>query len=221
MLSGEEWIRCRLDSATLPVLLTAPHGGVLGLCLLERPSLARVVKKRDKHTIELLDLIDQHIKRRLKGHLAHTVVANFHRRHIDANRNADSPDEAAHHPRCDLGRQLHQQYHTLIERCLEHCTSFSTPRTDLSLPVPVASGAAAGGKIGNGWNSDSGGAPQRILHLDIHGVKKYSDFVVVGTNHGATCSKSLLEGENGFLWHLRRLIPAAVLPGSPSHTELF
>lgn len=61
------------------------------------------------------------------------------------------------------------------------------------------------------------GSPfSRALLLDIHGMGPYSDYVVVGTLNGQTCttsgSQSISQPYMGFLWHLRGLLGTAVLP---------
>jgi hypothetical protein len=53
----------------------------------------------------------------------------------------------------------------------------------------------------------------RSLLLDIHGMGPYSDYVVVGSHNGQTCSsESVSQPHMGFLWHLRGLLGTSVLP---------
>lgn len=59
-----------------------------------------------------------------------------------------------------------------------------------------------------------GNAHGRALLLDIHGMRPYHDFILVGTRNGQTCSNQVNQAHSGFLWHLRSLLGNVVLPGN-------
>lgn len=53
----------------------------------------------------------------------------------------------------------------------------------------------------------------RVLLLDLHGMKPYTDYIAVGTLNGLTYDKNLCnEAYMGFLWHLRDLLGTSILP---------
>lgn len=58
----------------------------------------------------------------------------------------------------------------------------------------------------------------RCLLLDIHGMRPYSDFIVVGTRNGGTCGTTGVTSANfphmGFLWILRHILGSIVVPGN-------
>lgn len=189
---GDDWnsamIIHRIDTANIPIILTAPHGGQ-SRCgshsMKARPQLPGVVTKCDLYTMELLTLIDESIRRRTNDKKRpHIVAARFHRQYIDANRNGRILSQVAYHPDCPIAKSNYEQYHDHIDSCIAH--------------------------------SLDGSPFSRALLLDIHGMGPYSDYVVVGTLNGQTCStsgsQSISQPYMGFLWHLRGLLGTAVLP---------
>lgn len=79
-------ILCRRDNASIPVILTAPHGGLRSTnqTMMSRDvSFPGVVTKSDLHTIELLILIDRYIREKTNDEKRpHVVIAKFHRQYV-------------------------------------------------------------------------------------------------------------------------------------------
>jgi N-formylglutamate amidohydrolase len=77
----------------LPILITAPHGGLEGVPNV--PPRSRGTTSTDVHTIELMEAVAKHLESRLGSQL-YVVAARFSRKYIDANRVEgeafDSPD---------------------------------------------------------------------------------------------------------------------------------
>lgn len=99
----------RAERGTLPIVLTAPHGGTLPIPgVPERTSGVRV---RDENT----ELVADHLWRRLHeltGARPHLVQAQFHRRFADANR---PPEDAFEDERA---RPHYEAYHHGIRRAV-------------------------------------------------------------------------------------------------------
>lgn len=77
-------------SGELPIIITAPHGGLQEVpgCI-ERSSVgSRFVNRPDAHTSRLARGIADELQR-LTGKSPYRVIANFHRKYIDANRAAE------------------------------------------------------------------------------------------------------------------------------------
>jgi N-formylglutamate amidohydrolase len=76
----------------LPVILTAPHGGIQNVpgCMERTAVGSRFVIAPDYNTGQLTRRIAEELKR-LTGKSPYLVIAQFHRKYIDANRN---PEEA-------------------------------------------------------------------------------------------------------------------------------
>lgn len=61
----------------------------------------------------------------------------------------------------------------------------------------------------------------RILLLDIHGMAPYADYIVCGTKNKTTCDADFIERDyTGFLYHLRKLCGATVLPAREAAVDV-
>jgi N-formylglutamate amidohydrolase len=91
-----------VESGELPIILTAPHGGQRDVpgCEVRTPIGPRFVNRPDHNTDRLARMIADEIKR-LTGKTPYLVMAQFHRKYIDANRRAEEaygdPGCAAHY----------------------------------------------------------------------------------------------------------------------------
>lgn len=77
-------------SGELPIIITAPHGGLQEVpgCTERSRVGSRFVNRPDAHTSRLArDIADE--MQRLTGKAPYLVIANFHRKYIDANRAAE------------------------------------------------------------------------------------------------------------------------------------
>jgi N-formylglutamate amidohydrolase len=96
---------------TLPVLLTCPHDGKIDPGVAERTgrgsSCPPLNKRRDLHTRQITEGIAQAVLDAV-GEAPYVVIAEFHRRYIDANR---SPDCAYDDPKA---KPYYDEYHTTI-----------------------------------------------------------------------------------------------------------
>lgn len=105
--------RTRPRRGTLPVILSAPHGGRLAIAgCPERaggPGVTQFVTVTDASTDRLAEAIAAALERRT-GKPPHLVVARFGRRYADANRPAADGTE---HP---LARVQHDAYHAHLKR---------------------------------------------------------------------------------------------------------
>ena len=114
----------RTENANIPVVLTAPHGGPLPVGnqnMTPRPSIPGVVTRGDLHTMDLMILIDEYVRRRTSNtKRPHIVAARFHRQYIDANRNSRITSHAAYHPDCPTAKGVYDQYHNRIDTCIAH-----------------------------------------------------------------------------------------------------
>lgn len=102
------------SSGSLPVILTAPHGGADSLpgCGERSPAGPRFVNRPDAHTERLTRLIAGELKA-ITGHAPYLVIARFHRKYIDANRH---PGEAYGDPGCAAA---YAAYHAAIRAYLD------------------------------------------------------------------------------------------------------
>ena len=190
-LSSESAVLLRCQTAELPIILTAPHGGSksfpMSRSMKARVPGQQVCTKSDMHTIRLLGNIDDAVFK-MCGLRPHVVAARFHRKYIDANRNYEVLEQHAYHPDCELARSAYQDYHRCIEECVVHCRQL--------FPDKV------------------------ILLLDIHGQKLYDDYIVLGTQSGGTLVRPAeTHGEGAssapgvaVIQQLRRHLGMAVLP---------
>lgn len=96
-------------SGELPVILTAPHGGLENVpgCSERHPAGTRFVNRPDAGTDRLARAIADELKR-LTGRAPYLVIARFHRKYIDANRRAD---EAYGDPGCAAA---YEAYHAAV-----------------------------------------------------------------------------------------------------------
>jgi N-formylglutamate amidohydrolase len=92
------------QAGTVPLILTAPHGGTAMAGLPER---RRGTKLRDEHTLEVALAVASHLM--ALGVTPYLVAARFSRKAIDANR---APEEAFDD---DAARPLYRAYHGRIE----------------------------------------------------------------------------------------------------------
>lgn len=102
------------ESGELPIILTAPHGGVQDVpdCAARTPVGTRFVNRPDQRTDVLARGIADEIKR-LTGKAPYLVMARFHRKYIDANRRAE---EAYGDPGCAA---VYEAYHAAIRRLID------------------------------------------------------------------------------------------------------
>jgi hypothetical protein len=192
----------RRTRATLPVLLSAPHGGgdkhyfptpslthSLARMKPRIPGGKGVSLKADLHTLPLLASLDKHIHD-MCGHHCYLVAATLHRKFVDTNRDISVEEDNAHHPECELSKEYYDAYHSSVKSCLE----------DIRLRHPHTS---------------------HVLLLDIHGQATYEDMVVLGTQNRKTCVSKCVSKDNecnvdmplqGFIWHLQSLLGQASLP---------
>lgn len=217
----------RKEKATIPVILSAPHGGGERRFLSPTHSMKsrllsgnNVSLKSDLYTLQMLACIDKDIFDVCCQH-CYIVGSTVHRRHVDPNRNALNADDNAYHPECPESEAYYQAYHTCLADCLADCR-VRHPRAPC------------------------------ILLLDIHGQATYHDMVVLGTLDRTTCAMSESGtsaaatkcdggycGEvmtalqtsrvgrtpcvdvswRGFIWHLQRLLGRASLP-SPGQPDI-
>lgn len=181
-------VQARHASATLPILLCAPHGGNAvdgdqAETLLERSLLnhrAGVSLIADVGTSQLLEEIDRRLTRKCSAgedgfatavEAAGAVVARFHRKYVDANRTLEG-ETIAVHPSCARAREVHKSYHRAIETALGALGS--------------SCGCRKPGTIGGSPNHPEDEPKEderkrRVLLLDLHGQGKFVDKVLIGT----------------------------------------
>jgi N-formylglutamate amidohydrolase len=96
-------VQARVSDAFLPIILTAPHGGKEAtgdqVSYLEaRPEFEKNIRiVADVGTAQLLEAIDAQLLLKT-GHACFSVVARFHRKFIDANRDFRDPEAIAFVP---------------------------------------------------------------------------------------------------------------------------
>jgi hypothetical protein len=188
-------ILLRREKATIPVILSAPHGGgdknfPTGAHSMKPrlPGGKNVSMKADLYTLQMIASIDKHIFA-LSGQHCYVIAATVHRRFVDANRNSVVAEENAHNPECNESKAYYHAYHASIASCIEDCKQ-KHPEAPLA------------------------------LLLDIHGQVMYKDMVVLGTKNRHTCgvlndagsSKGVDEPLRGFIWHYQTLLGRASLP---------
>lgn len=105
-----------VQRGTLPIILSAPHGGSRRLPdVPERQGVgvAKFVKARDERTAELAERLAAELERTLHGK-PYLVPARFDRKYLDVNRPAESAFESDH------ARPYYRAYHdALTEACRE------------------------------------------------------------------------------------------------------
>lgn len=189
----------RKARATIPVILSAPHGGgdkhfpaATASMTPRLPDGKNVSMKADLYTLQMIATIDRYIID-LCGRHPYVVGATVHRKYVDANRNSKLPEENAHHPECRDSEAYYEEYHALLASCVEDCK-----RRHPEAP--------------------------HVLLLDIHGQATYRDMVVLGTQHRQSCaiqrgSSGPLQSLHyvdvpleGFIWHVQSLLGRACLP---------
>jgi N-formylglutamate amidohydrolase len=115
---------------SLPILLTAPHGGLQHVP--DVPPRSRGTTTTDGYTIELTETLAKHLAHRLGG-APYIVAARFSRKYIDANRaEADAFDS----PRA---KPVYEAYHAEIRRFVADI-KVRFPRGGLLLDIHGQSG---------------------------------------------------------------------------------
>lgn len=184
----ETMVLYRIEKANIPVILTAPHSGSSrsgSLTMIARPLLPGVVTRGDLHTLELLVLIDEYIRRRTCNEKRpHVVAARFHRQFIDANRNSKVVSQVAYHPDCSSSKETYEEYHGRIENCISHSLDGSSHSRALLLDIH-----------GMGPYSD---------HVIVGTLN--------GQTCTTSGHQSISQPHMGFLWHLRGLLGTTILP---------
>jgi N-formylglutamate amidohydrolase len=184
----ETMVLYRIEKANIPVILTAPHSGSSrsgSLTMMARPNLPGVVTRGDLHTLELLVLIDEYIRRRTCNEKRpHVVAARFHRQFIDANRNCKVLSQVAYHPDCSSSKETYEEYHGRIENCISHSLDSSSHSRTLLLDIH-----------GMGPYSD---------HVIVGTLN--------GQTCATSGHQSISQPHMGFLWHLRGLLGTTILP---------
>lgn len=189
-------VQSRITSATLPVILCAPHGGNAvdgdqSETLRERPPVSpsthscgggrSVSLVADVGTSQLLEEIDRRLSRKCCGDAsgfatvtdaAAAVVARFHRKYVDANRSLGDEQAVAVHPACARGRDVHNCYHHTIEAAIGSLGS----RFREQGVSPLGS---MGG--GDGAKQEAHEKEIRLLLLDVHGQCKFGNKLLIGT----------------------------------------
>jgi N-formylglutamate amidohydrolase len=99
-----------IETGTLPVVLSAPHGGTLALPGMSQRSTG--VTTLDIHTCELSEAIQTKL-RALTGKQAHRVAGLASRRFVDFNRGSDQAFES------HMVAPLHQAYHAALGRAVQ------------------------------------------------------------------------------------------------------
>jgi len=196
------YVLLRKEKATIPVILSAPHGGgdksfpVATHSMKPRlPGGKNVSMKSDLYTLQVIASVDKYIFD-LCGQHCYVVAATVHRRFVDANRNAKDVEDNAHNPECSESGAYYNEYHASLDSCIADCR----------LRHPAA---------------------PHVLLLDIHGQAVYEDMVVLGTRNRKTCSLSSCSGSysdlsagsydvdipfQGFIWHLQSMLGRTSLP---------
>lgn len=111
----------RLERGDLPIVLSAPHGGVLPIPGV--PERQAGVRVRDEHTELVADVVWRRLWA-LTGRKPHLVQAQFHRKFLDANR----PAEAAFED--ERARFQWAAYHAALRRAVDEARRTS-PRGGL------------------------------------------------------------------------------------------
>lgn len=96
---------------TVPIVLTAPHGGTLpvpGVPKRKGDGISKFVTVRDTGTSELAERLADAIAKKLGGR-PYLVIARFSRRYIDANREARLAYESK------KAKPIYDAYHSAIE----------------------------------------------------------------------------------------------------------
>lgn len=193
-------VQARHVSATLPVLLCAPHGGNAvdgdqAETLLERSLLTdgtgvdgeessrgggSVSLVADVGTLQLLEEIDRRLTRKFSGseegfatavEAAGAVAARFHRKYVDANRPVEGKTIAVH-PSCARSREVHESYHGAIETAIRAMGSSCCYRK---------LGATNRSPLHHEGGPRQDERESRLLLLDLHGQCKFVDKVLIGT----------------------------------------
>ena len=97
----------------LPILITAPHGGqrfVPGVPMRRQGIAAKLLLTPDEHTDALAEKLALDVQGRLGG-APYVIVAHFHRRQVDANR---EEREAFDQPGGSEVKSLHAAYHQAV-----------------------------------------------------------------------------------------------------------
>ncbi len=99
-----------VQEGTLPIILSAPHGGgapLPGVPVRKGVGVSKFVTGRDTNTDRLAEKLAAAIEKRMGGR-PYVVIARFTRRHTDANRDAKNAYE---HP---LAKPYYDTYHNAL-----------------------------------------------------------------------------------------------------------
>lgn len=189
---GDYSLVCSITrAATLPVVLSAPHGGC------DSDGQARLMKPRTsgiRIADSSTDLLGSALAKELRSMSRDTftpalVLARFHRRYADANR--DGVDEPWG---CERGRAAHALYHERLRNATSHARALAAARTA------------------------RGEACEAAFVIDLHGQALHGGWasVFVGTGNGRHANHDRLWARwKGLLWWLdRRLsaLPCVIAP---------
>jgi hypothetical protein len=119
-------ILLRKERATIPVILSAPHGGgdkhfPTGTHSMKPrlPGGKNVSMKSDLYTLQMIASIDKCIFD-LSGQYCYVVAATVHRRYVDCNRNSKESEANTHNPECIESEAYYDAYHS---NCSGHPTA--------------------------------------------------------------------------------------------------
>ena len=189
---GDDWnsamILHRIDNANIPIILTAPHGGQSRCGSHSMKARPQLPGVVTKCDLYTMELL--------------TLIDESIRRRTNDQKRPHIVAARFHRQYIDAnrnGRILSQvAYHP---DCLIAKSNYEQYHDHIDSCIA---------------HSLDGSPFSRALLLDIHGMGPYSDYVVVGTLNGQTCStsgsQSISQPYMGFLWHLRGLLGTAVLP---------
>ena len=171
---------------SLPILITAPHGGYAefnnqSIKFIEREG-GNIVKDKDLFTLELSAEIDKYLRDRL-NRKPHYVGALFHRKYIDANRTERQEEYAyMYNENNHAGKDIYQKYHTKIKDCIANILSINQNRL----------------------------IDSKLLLLDIHGFnnkERPARCIIIGTRNGTSCDANIMnEKWCGFCYIFRKIM---------------
>lgn len=150
----------------LPILLTAPHGGLEGIPGV--PVRSRGTTVTDADTIELAEAVSRHLAKALRAE-PYLVAARFSRKYVDANRAEEDAFDSPH------AKPVYDAYHAQIRQFIAQIKE-RFPQGGLLLdihgqaqdPGVVHRGTRNGATVAalvRKHGSDALGGPQSILGL--------------------------------------------------------
>lgn len=112
--SGEGVELIRVQSGTLPVILSAPHGG--GMAVPDGEKKLRGTTVQDSFTLEVTEMVAEFLAERL-GQTPYFVIADFSREYVDANRGPGSQlAEAYSGP---VSQMQYDAYHRMLREYVD------------------------------------------------------------------------------------------------------